>query len=94
LILFIKVSPGAKKERFSLSEDGTLKCYVTAPPVDGKANAAVISALCGALKLSRAEVCLVSGHTSRLKKIEIHSSLTKAQILAQLGLGDTQNSLF
>ncbi len=94
MIFFIKVSPGAKKERFSLSDDGVLKCYVTAPPVDGKANAAVIAALSAALKLSKSDVCVVSGHASRFKKIEILSAMTKDELLRKLGLGDIQNSLF
>ncbi len=94
MILFIKVSPGAKKERFALADDGVLKCYVMAPPVDGKANAAVVAALSSALRISKSAVCVVSGHTTRLKKIEILTDLTKDELLRKLGLGDIQKTLF
>jgi len=48
-----------------------LKVRVSAPPVDGAANAALISFMAKALKRPRASVRIVSGDTSRLKMIEI-----------------------
>ncbi|MBC7167879.1 DUF167 domain-containing protein [Phenylobacterium sp.] len=48
-----------------------LKVRVSAPPVDGAANAALISFLAKTLKRPRASVRIVSGETSRLKMIEI-----------------------
>ena len=48
-----------------------LKVRVSAPPVDGAANAALIAFLAKALKRPRASVRIVSGETARLKMIEI-----------------------
>jgi uncharacterized protein (TIGR00251 family) len=44
---------------------------VTAPPVDGLANEALITLLSQALEISRRNVCIVSGHASRTKVVEI-----------------------
>ena len=48
-----------------------LKVRVSAPPVDGAANAALIAFLAKTLKRPRASVRIVSGETARLKMIEI-----------------------
>jgi len=49
----------------------SLRVRVTATPVDGLANEALIEFLSGALKISRRNVCIVSGNSSRTKAIEI-----------------------
>jgi uncharacterized protein len=54
---------GAKGER--------LRVAVTAPPVDGAANAAVIDALARAFGVRRAAVRIVRGETGRRKTVEI-----------------------
>jgi hypothetical protein len=59
---------------------------VTAPPVDGAANAAAIEALADALHVPRRALRIVSGETSRNKTIEV-TSLDEAEIKARLGLG-------
>jgi uncharacterized protein (TIGR00251 family) len=52
-------------------EDGSLKIRLTAPPVDGAANEALIAYLSKALGVSKSSVEIVSGHTSREKRIRI-----------------------
>jgi uncharacterized protein len=49
-----------------------LKARVSAPPEDGKANAALIVLLAGALGLKKADVKIVSGAASRTKLVEIN----------------------
>jgi len=47
------------------------KVHVTAPPEDGKANAAVVRLLVEALGVSARDVEIVSGHTSRDKTVAL-----------------------
>jgi len=48
-----------------------LKTRVTAPPEDGKANAALIALLAKALGIARSNIRITGGATSRLKSLEI-----------------------
>ncbi|MBT4595016.1 DUF167 domain-containing protein [bacterium] len=82
----ITVTPRAAKNRWKLDDNGVLRCYVTAPPVDGKANKAVIDALAKALKLPKSSVKIVSGGLSRRKRISIDVDFSHDEILQLLGL--------
>ena len=69
--LSVRVHPGARKNGVTGVHAGALKISLTAPPVDGKANEAVIAFLADALHLPRARVALVAGATSRAKMVRI-----------------------
>ena len=75
-ILQVRVTPRASSNRALLvrQPDGTqlIRVYVTVPAEDGKANDAVIRLLAKELHISRSSLVLVSGHTSRNKKIKLH----------------------
>jgi hypothetical protein len=62
---------------------GALKIALTAPPVEGKANEALIALLAEALHLPRARVSLVAGVTSRTKTIRI-TGKSAAEVAAAL----------
>jgi uncharacterized protein (TIGR00251 family) len=49
----------------------SLKVRVTAPPVDGLANEALIDSLSAALTIPRRNVCIISGLSSRTKVVEV-----------------------
>lgn len=71
-LLHIRVQPKASKNEIGdFLEDGTLKVRVTAPPEDGKANAAVIKLLAKRLKIAPSALEITRGHASRNKTIEI-----------------------
>jgi uncharacterized protein (TIGR00251 family) len=55
----------------TITEDGALKIRLTAPPVDGAANEALIKFLAEALSISRSRVEIVAGQTSRQKVVRI-----------------------
>jgi hypothetical protein len=69
--LSVRVHPGARKNGVTGVHADALKIALTAPPVDGKANEALIGFLADALQLPRARVALVAGATSRAKIVRI-----------------------
>ena len=71
LILNLHVQPGAKRTGFAGLHGKAAKLRLSAPPVDGKANAALcafLAEICGAPK---SDVQLLSGETSRIKRVRI-----------------------
>lgn len=62
----VRVTPNARANKVEI-EDETIKISVTAPPADGKANAAVIKLLSKALGVAKTRLNLVQGHKGRDK---------------------------
>lgn len=77
MLLHVRVRPGAHRTRVGGRYQGEaqrgdcLLVAVTARAVEGQANEAVIAALAEALSLTRRQVRLVSGRTSRTKVVEV-----------------------
>jgi uncharacterized protein (TIGR00251 family) len=69
--LAVRVHPGARKNGVTGIHADAVKIALTAPPVDGKANEALIAFLAEALHLPRARVSLVAGAASRAKMVRI-----------------------
>jgi hypothetical protein len=69
--LAIIVMPRSSRTGLDLAEDGSLRLRVTAPPVDGAANAAVLRFLADVLDVPRSRLSIVSGETSRRKRIVV-----------------------
>lgn len=69
--LNVWVQPGASRSRVAGMRGDAVKVAVSAPPEKGRANKAVESLLARALGVRRSSVRVVSGHTSRLKVVEI-----------------------
>ena len=69
--LAIRLHPGARKNGVTGVHADALKIALTAPPVDGKANEALIEFLAEALRLPRARIAIVAGLTSRTKTLRI-----------------------
>src|SRR5205807_31986 len=65
----IKVHPRARKNAISGTVGDALKLSLTAPPVDGKANRAVIEFFADIFKIPRSSITITSGETGRLKTI-------------------------
>ena len=63
----LRVTPRARRNAIQLDADGTIRVHVTAPPEDGKANAAVAALLAKAMGVARTRLVLVRGVTSRDK---------------------------
>lgn len=67
----VRAQPNAKKNAVIGEHGGALKVAVTAPPEDGRANAALTEVLRDWLGLKRSQVELASGQTSRNKTFVI-----------------------
>ena len=67
----IKVQPRAHKNAITGVVGDKVKLALTAPPVDGRANQAVIEFLAELFEIPRASVTIASGETSRNKMVRI-----------------------
>ena len=90
VVILLEVSPNAKREQFP---DGynpwrrAIGCAVSAPPLDGRANTAVIMLVAAALGVKKGDVELIAGATSSLKRVlvrgrsidEVAAALTARQ---------------
>ncbi len=81
----LRVQPRASVERLDGVRDGWIRLRLTAPPVEGAANAACIAFLAKMLGIKRAQMRLQAGAKSREKLVHI-AGLTPAQVAAALGL--------
>lgn len=70
--LHLHVKPGARKNQLSVLPDGTIKVKIAAPPVDGKANEALVEFLAEVFEVSKSSVELLKGEAGRHKKVSIH----------------------
>ncbi len=83
--LTLHIQPGAKKTEFAGLHGDALKIRLAAPPVDGKANEALIKFVAEVLGLPKSAVSLKSGQTSRRKVLEVlgANSETVAALIAR-----------
>jgi hypothetical protein len=68
----VRVAPRASKSEIVGELDGALKVRLCSPPVDGAANAELIKLLAKTFDVSRSRVEIVSGQTSKTKRIRIN----------------------
>jgi hypothetical protein len=82
----VKVHPRAKKNTITGVFGNALKVSLTAPPSDGKANAACVELLAKVLKVPRSSVTIASGQTSRGKIVRV-AGLSAEEIKKRIGIG-------
>ena len=68
-VLTLRIIPRAAKNSIQGPHGDALKVRLCAPPVDGAANTALIKFLSDTLSIPRARVQLLSGQTSRSKRV-------------------------
>lgn len=71
LVFTVKVVPRASKSEIVGELDGALKVRMQSPPVDGAANAGLIKLLAKAFNVSKSDVEIIAGETSKTKQIKI-----------------------
>lgn len=70
LVLKVKVIPRSSVNRIVGMEADSLKVKVKAAPVEGLANRDLVALLSKELKISKQNIEIISGHTSRLKLVK------------------------
>ena len=79
----LHIQPGAKREGVTGLFGTALKIALNAPPVDGKANAALLRFLAGKLGLPKKNIELCSGASSRDKRV-FAAGVSIEQVLERL----------
>ena len=88
--LLLHCQPGAKVSRIVGEHGGRLKIALNAPPVENRANEVLVAWLSERLKVSRRQVQLVSGQTSRKKRVLVEGvTLSQARDAFDLALYST-----
>lgn len=83
VIVTVHACPRASKTAVQGLHGAALKIRLNAPPVDGKANQTLLEFLAESLGVPIRSLCLVSGETSRQKRVLV-KGLTVAQVRAGL----------
>jgi hypothetical protein len=81
----VKVLPRSSKNQV-LMKDDLVTVKVSAPPVEGAANRALIALLAEKLKVSKSSIDIISGQNSRMKLLRVHG-LSLQQVKALLSEG-------
>ena len=81
--MHVHVQPRAGRSELVGLHGTALKVRVTAPPVDGRANAATAAVLAAALRVAPSRVVLASGGHSRIKRFRI-DGLARAEVARRL----------
>jgi len=71
VLLQISVMPNAKRTAVDGLHDGALRVRLAAPPIDGRANDALVAWLAKSLGVPRRDVELLRGESSRRKQVVI-----------------------
>ena len=83
--LHLRVQPRASRDEVAGVAGDHIRVRLTAPPVDGAANEALVRFLADRLDLSRSAVTLVLGHGGRTKVAEV-AGLSAEEAARRLGL--------
>ncbi|MBC7251731.1 MAG: YggU family protein [Anaerolineae bacterium] len=79
----VRVIPRAKKNEIVGVQEGELRIRLTAPPVEGAANKALVDFLAQELDVRRRQVEIISGMKSRSKVVRI-SDISPAEVRRRL----------
>lgn len=83
-LIAVRVKPGASRSEIIGFKDGCWQVRLSAPPVDGKANKALLEMLSRRLKVPRSSLEIVRGQRGRYKQVMV-ASLAEADINRRLG---------
>ncbi|MCF7837079.1 MAG: DUF167 domain-containing protein [Candidatus Marinimicrobia bacterium] len=82
-VLRVRLTPRARREQLGPVYGDALKISVLAPPVDGRANQALLQRLAQCLNIPPGRLAILSGATGRQKQIAVHG-LSAATATARL----------
>ena len=81
VVFSVRVAPRASRSAVLGVHDGALKVALTAPPVEGAANAALIAFLAKALGVPKRDVVIEQGEASRSKLVRV-TGVTRERVVA------------
>ncbi len=73
LLLDCHLQPKASKDEFAGLHGERLKIRISAPPIDGRANAQLLAFIAKAFGVAKSQVSLDSGDSSRQKRVRIQA---------------------
>lgn len=73
LLLEVRVQPRASHDEIVQGTGERLKIRLTAPPVDGEANAHLVRLLARLFKVPKSQVTIIAGQTAREKRVAIEA---------------------
>jgi uncharacterized protein (TIGR00251 family) len=85
LTFAVRVTPRTSRDELAGTAEGTLKVRLTAPPVEGAANQALIRLLAKTLNLPQSRLRLIAGEKSRNKTVWVEG-LQPAELERRMGL--------
>lgn len=71
IVLDIKVIPRAGRTELAGTRDGAILVRLTAPPVEGAANSALIALLSDLFDVPKRDITILAGESSRQKRVKI-----------------------
>ena len=71
MILQVRVKANSKFNKIEKDLAGNWILKIKAPPVDGKANNELIKFIAEKLSISKSSIKILSGHSSKIKRISI-----------------------
>lgn len=77
VMIDVVVQPKSSRDEIVGMHGDRLKIKLTAPPVDGKANAALIAFLAKILGVTKSRITIVRGETGRRKTLLVHAATAK-----------------
>ena len=84
IVLNLHCQPGAKLTKVVGLHDGCLKISLQAPALENRANEMLLSWLSKRLRVPQKQIQLLSGQSSRVKRVEIWGPITPEQIAEAL----------
>lgn len=84
LRISVHVQPNASRTEISGVLESAIKIRLHAPPVDGKANEALVNFIAEQLNVAKRDVSVSHGHSSRQKIIEVRTDMAVEQVEALL----------
>jgi uncharacterized protein (TIGR00251 family) len=81
--LNVRIHPGARKNAITGVHDAALKISLTTPPIEGRANEALIAFLSDQLHVPKSRIALITGTNSRSKTLRI-TGKSAAEVQAAL----------
>ena len=84
-ILIVKATPRASKSEIAGADPEWLRVRLQAPPVDGKANAALVELFAETFGIPKRSVAILTGDTSRLKRVRLRG-VTAETVTSSLSL--------